>query len=86
MGLYFRAEFWLARIGVGLCGGRTEGDEGAMERSRGSGEVIAVPYGEKFWGVRGSGERRICGFVVRMGAAMLEDVRLSRRAVLSRIG
>ena len=42
MGLYFRAEFWFARIGAGLCGGREE-REGAEDRSRGRGEVMAVP-------------------------------------------
>lgn len=70
MGLYFRAEFWFARIGAGLYGGREERD-GTVDRSRGRGDVIAAPYGEKFSGVRGSGDRRRRGFVVKTGAGMV---------------
>ena len=53
MGLYFKAEFWFARIGVGSWGGRLE-SWGTTLRSRGSGEQIAVPNGAKLLGVRGS--------------------------------
>lgn len=43
MGLYLSAEFWLARTGVGVDLGREETEDGAVERSRGRGEVMAVP-------------------------------------------
>jgi hypothetical protein len=67
MGLYFRAEFWFARTGVGLYGGRLEG-WGATLRSRGMGEQMAVPNGAKFSGFRGSGMSVDDGLEVRMGA------------------
>lgn len=70
MGLYFRAEFWFARTGVGLCAGREDG-LGAVDMSLGRGELITVPNGEKLVGVKGSGERWRLGLVVRIGAAMV---------------
>jgi hypothetical protein len=67
MGLYFSAEFWFARTGVGLYGGREDG-WGATLSSRGRGETTAVPNWAKFIGVRGSGVSVIVGLVVRIGA------------------
>lgn len=67
MGLYLRAEFWFARTGVGLCGGRDDG-WGAIFSSLGNGETTAVPNCAKFAGVRGSGVSVTVGLVERIGA------------------
>jgi hypothetical protein len=70
MGLYFSAEFWFARTGVGLYGGREDG-WGATVSSRGRGETTAVPNCAKLAGVRGSGVSVIVGLVVRIGAMLI---------------
>lgn len=67
MGLYLRAEFWLASTGVGMCGG-SEDACGGILISRGRGEVMAVPNGAKLTRVRGSGVMVTVGLEVRMGA------------------
>jgi len=72
MGLYFRAEFWFARTGFGLDGGRFE-SWGAILRSRGMGEQMTVPNCAKFSGVRGSGANVIDGLEARMGAMVIGE-------------
>lgn len=67
MGLYLRAEFWFARIGVGSCGGRDDG-WGAIFNSLRNGETTAVPNCAKFAGVRGSGVSLTVGLLERIGA------------------
>jgi hypothetical protein len=70
MGLYFRAEPWFATTGAGSLDGSEESG-GATERSRGRGQLIAVPKGAKLSFVRGSGTTRRVGCEVRMGAGMV---------------
>lgn len=72
MGLYFSAEDWFARTGAGSCGGRKESRFGVEARSRGRGQDIAVPKGEKDSGVKGSGVMRRGGEgTVSVGAGIV---------------
>jgi hypothetical protein len=72
MGLYFNAEDWFARTGGSCWEAWDRKSEGIEVRSRGRGDVITVPNGEKDSGLSGMAVMRQLGVGENFGGSILK--------------